>query len=193
MDIRRVDEQADVHPVSADLREVAQCRAAAPEGTRFTSFRCDVSSEEDGKAVVAAATAAGKLMGLINCAGIAPAVKTVGTNLTATFNKVAVGKTFGTVFKLFDLGAFTVEPSEHRVVFSQHAISGGRGMAGELQFHGRAIHPPQHGALAPHGFHRAAIGAGPSAAMFLLAQRFPAELQDVGGASISSRPFDRTR
>jgi putative restriction endonuclease len=51
--------------------------------------------------------------------------------------------------KLFDLGAFTVEPSEHRVVFSQHAISGGRGMAGELQFHGRAIHAPQHGDLLP--------------------------------------------
>jgi putative restriction endonuclease len=51
--------------------------------------------------------------------------------------------------KLFDLGAFTVEPSEHRVIFSQHAISGGRGMAGELQFHGRAIHPPQHGGLLP--------------------------------------------
>ena len=30
--------------------------------------------------------------------------------------------------KLFDLGVFTVEPAEHRVVFSQHAISGGRGM-----------------------------------------------------------------
>jgi putative restriction endonuclease len=51
--------------------------------------------------------------------------------------------------KLFDLGAFTVEPAEHRVVFSQHAISGGRGMAGELQFHGRAIHPPQHADLLP--------------------------------------------
>lgn len=51
--------------------------------------------------------------------------------------------------KLFDLGAFTVEPSEHRVIFSQHAISGDRGMAGELQFHGRAIHPPQHVDLLP--------------------------------------------
>ncbi len=51
--------------------------------------------------------------------------------------------------KLFDLGAFTVEPSEHRVVFSQHAISGDRGMAGELQFHGREIHAPQHGDLRP--------------------------------------------
>ena len=51
--------------------------------------------------------------------------------------------------KLFDLGVFTVEPAEHRVVFSQHAISGGRGMEGELQFHGRAIHAPQHADLLP--------------------------------------------
>lgn len=51
--------------------------------------------------------------------------------------------------KLFDLGVFTVEPAEHRVVFSQLAISGGRGMAGELQFHGRAIHAPQHVSLLP--------------------------------------------
>jgi len=51
--------------------------------------------------------------------------------------------------KLFDLGVFTVEPAEHRVVFSQHAISGGRGMEGELQFHGRTIHAPQHTDLLP--------------------------------------------
>ena len=51
--------------------------------------------------------------------------------------------------KLFDLGVFTVEPTEHRVIFSQHAISGGRGMAGELQFHGHAIHQPQHADLLP--------------------------------------------
>lgn len=51
--------------------------------------------------------------------------------------------------KLFDLGVFTVEPAEHRVVFSQHAISGGRGMEGELQFHGRVIHAPQHADLLP--------------------------------------------
>jgi len=51
--------------------------------------------------------------------------------------------------KLFDLGAFTVEPSEHRLVFSQHAISGSRGMGGELQFHGRTILPPQHPDLLP--------------------------------------------
>lgn len=42
--------------------------------------RCDVSSEADGQAVVARALSMGKLMGLINCAGIAPAEKTVGKN-----------------------------------------------------------------------------------------------------------------
>ncbi len=51
--------------------------------------------------------------------------------------------------KLFDLGVFTVEPAERRVVFSRHAISGGRGMADELQFHGRAIHAPQQADLLP--------------------------------------------
>ena len=43
-------------------------------------MRCDVSSEVDGQAVVARALALGKLMGLVNCAGIAPAEKTVGKN-----------------------------------------------------------------------------------------------------------------
>jgi NAD(P)-dependent dehydrogenase (short-subunit alcohol dehydrogenase family) len=40
--------------------------------------KCDVTSEADGKAVVEAATALGTLRGLINCAGVAPAIKTVG-------------------------------------------------------------------------------------------------------------------
>jgi NAD(P)-dependent dehydrogenase (short-subunit alcohol dehydrogenase family) len=42
--------------------------------------RCDVSQEADGQAVVAKAVSLGKLMGLVNCAGIAPAEKTVGRN-----------------------------------------------------------------------------------------------------------------
>ncbi|HXE21766.1 MAG TPA: 3-hydroxyacyl-CoA dehydrogenase [Rhodoferax sp.] len=42
--------------------------------------RCDVSSETDGQVAVAKAVSMGKLMGLVNCAGIAPAEKTVGKN-----------------------------------------------------------------------------------------------------------------
>jgi NAD(P)-dependent dehydrogenase (short-subunit alcohol dehydrogenase family) len=65
--------------------------------------KCNVSSEEDGKAVVAKAVSMGKLMGLINCAGIAIGEKTVGkdgphafdtfvrcinVNLVGTFNMI---------------------------------------------------------------------------------------------------------
>ena len=51
--------------------------------------------------------------------------------------------------KLFDLGAFTVEPGELRVVFSQHAIAGDRGTSGELRWHRRPLHKPQDLAFGP--------------------------------------------
>lgn len=51
--------------------------------------------------------------------------------------------------KLFDLGAFTVEPSEYRVVFSQHAIAGDRRSHGELRHHGQAMLAPQQAGMRP--------------------------------------------
>jgi len=62
--------------VLADVQVEAGQALAAELGATF--IECDVTSEADGKAVVAAAEALGALRGLINCAGIAPAVKTVG-------------------------------------------------------------------------------------------------------------------
>jgi NAD(P)-dependent dehydrogenase (short-subunit alcohol dehydrogenase family) len=97
--------------VIADV-QVEPGEALAKElGGQFV--KCDVTSEADGKAVVDAATAMGTLRGLINCAGVAPAVKTVGKdgphpldlfqrtvniNLVGTFNMCrlaadAMGKT----------------------------------------------------------------------------------------------------
>ncbi|AOY91628.1 3-hydroxyacyl-CoA dehydrogenase [Cupriavidus sp. USMAA2-4] len=64
--------------VIADLNEAAGSALAAEIGGRFV--KCDVTSEADGQAVVAAALALGKLAGLVNCAGIATAGKTVGKN-----------------------------------------------------------------------------------------------------------------
>ncbi|GAB7550241.1 MULTISPECIES: 3-hydroxyacyl-CoA dehydrogenase [unclassified Cupriavidus] len=64
--------------VIADLNEAAGTALAAELGGKFV--RCDVSSEADGQAAVAAATALGRLAGLVNCAGIATANKTVGKN-----------------------------------------------------------------------------------------------------------------
>ena len=47
---------------------------------RGAFVKCDVSQEADAAAVVSKAVALGKLVGLVNCAGIAPAEKTVGKN-----------------------------------------------------------------------------------------------------------------
>ena len=97
--------------VLADVQEAAGAALAAE--LKGTFVKCDVTSEADGMAVVAAATAMGTLRGLINCAGVAPAVKTVGKdgphpldvfqrtiniNLIGTFNMArlaadAMGKT----------------------------------------------------------------------------------------------------
>ena len=62
--------------VLADVQVEAGEKLAAELGGKFV--KCDVTSEADGQAVVAAATAMGTLRGLVNCAGVAPAVKTVG-------------------------------------------------------------------------------------------------------------------
>ncbi|MBC3869243.1 3-hydroxyacyl-CoA dehydrogenase [Undibacterium oligocarboniphilum] len=62
--------------VLADVQVEAGEALAKELGGQFV--KCDVTSEADGKAVVEAATALGTVRGLINCAGVAPAVKTVG-------------------------------------------------------------------------------------------------------------------
>ena len=100
--------------VLADVQvEAGQALAAELKGA---FVKCDVTSEADGLAVVAAAQALGTLRGLVNCAGVAPAVKTVGKdgphpldvfqrtvniNLVGTFNMArlaadAMGKTAAT-------------------------------------------------------------------------------------------------
>lgn len=62
--------------VLADLQVQAGEKLAAELNGKYV--KCDVSSELDGMAVVDTAIAMGALRGLINCAGVAPAVKTVG-------------------------------------------------------------------------------------------------------------------
>ncbi|HUR90106.1 MAG TPA: 3-hydroxyacyl-CoA dehydrogenase [Ramlibacter sp.] len=62
--------------VIADMQAEKGEAVAKEIGGAFV--RCDVSQEADGKAVVEKAVSMGKLMGLVNCAGIAPAERTVG-------------------------------------------------------------------------------------------------------------------
>ena len=62
--------------VIADVQVDAGTALAQELNGQFV--KCDVTSEADGQAAVAAAVAMGTLRGLVNCAGVAPAVKTVG-------------------------------------------------------------------------------------------------------------------
>lgn len=64
--------------VIADLNEAAGTALASKLGGQFV--KCDVASESDGQAAVDAALKLGRLSGLVNCAGIAVASKTVGKN-----------------------------------------------------------------------------------------------------------------
>ena len=64
--------------VIADMQADKAEAVARDIGGAFV--RCDVSDEADGQVAVAKAVSLGKLMGLVNCAGIAPAEKTVGKN-----------------------------------------------------------------------------------------------------------------
>jgi NAD(P)-dependent dehydrogenase (short-subunit alcohol dehydrogenase family) len=91
--------------VIADLQADKGQALAAELGGAFV--KCDVSQEADGQAVVAAAVALGKLMGLVNCAGIAPAVKTVGkdgAHPLAVFSKTITVNLIGS-FNMIRLAA----------------------------------------------------------------------------------------
>ncbi|QXL84594.1 3-hydroxyacyl-CoA dehydrogenase [Comamonas sp. NLF-1-9] len=86
--------------------------------------RCDVSSEADGQAVVAKATALGKLMGLVNCAGIAPAERTVGKNgahQLATFTKTITVNLVGS-FNMIRLAAEAMARNEAELTGERGAI-----------------------------------------------------------------------
>ena len=68
----------------ADMQEEKGAIIANEIGGAFV--KCDVSNEADGQAAIAKAVTMGKLMGLVNCAGIAPAEKTVGKNGAHSLN-----------------------------------------------------------------------------------------------------------
>ena len=64
--------------VVADVQADKGEALARELGAGAAFVRCDVTQEADAKSVVAKAASMGKLMGLVNCAGVGPAAKTVG-------------------------------------------------------------------------------------------------------------------
>lgn len=104
--------------------------------------KCDVSQEADGQAVVAKAVSMGKLMGLVNCAGIAPAAKTVGkegAHSLALFAKVINVNLVGS-FNMIRLAAEAMskndaEPTGERgVLISTASVAAFDGQIGQAAY-----------------------------------------------------------
>ncbi len=126
--------------VVADLQDAAGEAVAISIGGRFV--HCDVSQEADGQRVVSAALALGKLVGLVNCAGVAPAVKTVGkdgAHPLATFSKVVTVNLIGS-FNMIRLAAEAMskndpEPTGERgVLISTASVAAYDGQMGQAAY-----------------------------------------------------------
>ncbi len=98
--------------VIADMQDEKGRAVAQDIGGSFV--HCDVSNEADARAVVEQATQLGKLMGLVNCAGIAPAEKTVGksgAHSLGVFSKTITVNLIGS-FNMIRLAAEAMSKNE---------------------------------------------------------------------------------
>jgi NAD(P)-dependent dehydrogenase (short-subunit alcohol dehydrogenase family) len=126
--------------VIADMQADKGQAVAQSIGGAFV--RCDVSQEADGQAAVSQAVAMGKLMGLVNCAGIAPAEKTVGKNgahSLALFQKTITVNLIGS-FNMIRLAAEAMsrnEPEatgERGVLISTASVAAYDGQIGQAAY-----------------------------------------------------------
>jgi len=126
--------------VIADLSAERGEAIAAELGGAFV--RADVSQEVDGQAVVAKAVSMGKLMGLINCAGIAPAAKTVGkegAHPLAVFSKTITVNLIGS-FNMIRLAAEAMSKNtpestgERGVLISTASVAAYDGQMGQAAY-----------------------------------------------------------
>jgi len=126
--------------IVADLQEDRGASVAREIGGRFV--RCDVSQEADAQRAVAEATAAGKLVGLVNCAGIGPAARTVGRegpHSLGLFTKVVSVNLIGS-FNMIRLAADAMgkndpEPTGERgVLISTASVAAYDGQIGQAAY-----------------------------------------------------------
>ncbi len=126
--------------VLADLQDEAGQTLAAELGQTYV--HCDVTREADGQAAVAAALELGPLFGLVNCAGIAPASRTVGKNgphALDLFQKVVSINLIGT-FNMIRLAATAMsqnapEPTGERgVLINTASVAAYDGQIGQAAY-----------------------------------------------------------
>ena len=177
----------------ADLQTEAGQALAAELGGRFV--HCDVTSEADGQAAVDGALSLGTLRGLINCAGVAPAIKTVGKNgahpLDA-FQRVININLVGT-FNMARLAAVAMEKSptsadgERGVIINTASVAAYDGQIGQAAYGSSkaavvGLTLPMARDLARSGIRVMTIAPGIFETPMLLGM--PAEVQDALGKMV---------
>jgi NAD(P)-dependent dehydrogenase (short-subunit alcohol dehydrogenase family) len=126
--------------VIADVQADKGEALAAELGAVFV--RCDVSQEADAQAAVDKAVGCGKLAGLVNCAGIGPAAKTVGkdgAHSLALFTKVVTVNLIGS-FNMIRLAATAMSRNqpeasgERGVLVSTASVAAYDGQIGQAAY-----------------------------------------------------------
>ncbi|TDV08293.1 3-hydroxyacyl-CoA dehydrogenase [Paraburkholderia caballeronis] len=184
-------------PVIADLNEDAGRALAQELGGAFV--KCNVASEEDGAAAVAATTALGTLRGLVNCAGVAPASKTVGKDgphPLDLFSKTVSVNLIGT-FNMIRLAAAAIaknEPNalgERGVIVNTASVAAYDGQIGQAAYAASkggvvAMTLPVARDLSRSGIRVMTIAPGIFETPMLLGM--PKEVQDALGAMVPFPP-----
>jgi NAD(P)-dependent dehydrogenase (short-subunit alcohol dehydrogenase family) len=179
--------------VIADLQADKGEALAKELGGAFV--KCDVSQEADGQAVVAQAVSMGKLVGLVNCAGIAPAAKTVGkdgAHSLALYTKVITVNLIGS-FNMIRLAAEAMcrnepEPTGERgVMISTASVAAFDGQIGQAAYSAAkggvvGMTLPIARDLARNGIRNMTIAPGIFGTPMLFAM--PKEVQDALAASV---------
>lgn len=107
-----------------------------------TYIHCDVTSAEDAQAVIDKAVQIGPLYGLINCAGVAPAARTIGREAAHDldlFKKVVDINLIGT-FNMNRLAAFAMskntpqETGERGVLINTASVAAFEGQIGQAAY-----------------------------------------------------------
>jgi NAD(P)-dependent dehydrogenase (short-subunit alcohol dehydrogenase family) len=179
--------------VIADMQEDKGKTVADSIGGRFIT--CDVSSEADASAAVALACSMGKLMGLVNCAGIAPAEKTTGrsgAHSLALFTKCITVNLIGS-FNMIRLCADAMsknEPEatgERGVLISTASVAAYDGQMGQAAYSASkggivGMTLPIARDLARNGIRNMTIAPGIFGTPMMFS--FPQEVQDTLAASV---------
>ncbi|MBE7418582.1 MAG: 3-hydroxyacyl-CoA dehydrogenase [Ideonella sp.] len=188
----REDAKVVIADVQADKGE-ALAKELGADKAAFV--RCDVTQEADAKAVVAKATSMGKLMGLVNCAGIGPAAKTVGkdgAHSLELFTKVIQVNLIGS-FNMIRLAAEAMSKNqpestgERGVMISTASVAAYDGQIGQAAYSASkggivGMTLPVARDLARNGIRNMTIAPGIFGTPMLFSM--PQEVQDALAASV---------